>query len=234
MTAPTEILEKLKKLLRLARSSNPHEAALAMEKAMALAAEHRVSLDQINPDHEAPRFTHRATAEHFVRLPAEHQFAASILGRFFRVRSIITSVCRQGRDGWPQRRQVVTLIGTETDVEIGLYVLGFLVHHFRFCWRHHRGRCRNRDAFMRGMFAGLYQKLLDAEPPAPPPTAASTALAVSMDGYLAQHFGKLEDKRLPGGSSDASAALRAGFAQGQRTEIRGGIKPGAPAPLALT
>lgn len=234
MSAPAEILEKLKKLLRLARSSNPHEAALAMEKAMALAAEHRVSLDQVNPDHEPPRFTHRDDDEHFVRLPVEHQFAGMIVQRFFRVKTICRTCLRAGRDGWPQRREVMTLVGTETDVEIGLYVVGFLVHHFRFCWRHHRGRCRNRTAFMRGMFAGLYHKLLSAEPPAAPASAATTALEVSMNGYLAQHFGELKDRSMPGGGSEATAAMRAGYRQGQQTEIRGGIKPGAPAPLALT
>lgn len=233
MNAPAEILEKLKKLLRLARSSNPHEAALAMEKAMAMAAEHRVSLDQVNPDHEAPRFTHRNADEHFRRLPAEHQFAGMIVNRFFRVRSIYCTVCRAGRDGWPQRREVVTLVGTETDVEIAFYVLGFLVHHFRFCWRHHRGRCRNRAAFMRGMFVGLYHKLQEREAPAAA-TPSGTALEVSMGGYIAEHFGELKEAAIPGSDTDASAALRTGYAQGRKTEIRDGLKPGAGAPLALT
>ena len=148
------------------------------------------------------------------------------------MKTICRTVCRAGRDGWPQRREVMALVGTETDVEIGLYVVGFLVHHFRFCWRHHRGRCRNRAAFVRGMFAGLYHKLQEAETPAPA-GATSTALAVSMAGYIAQHFGKLEENTTPGGGNSASAALRAGYVQGRKTEIRDGLKPGAPAPLAL-
>lgn len=229
MSAPASILEKLRKLLRLARSANPHEAALAMQKAMELAAEHRISIDHVDPDHQAPNFTHRNADDHFTRLPCEHQFAGMILGRFFCVRTILRTVCRAGRDGWPQRRETIALVGTETDVEIGLYVLGFLVHHFRFCWRHHRGRCRNRSAFMRGMFAGLYHKLLDAETPAPVTT--STAIEVSMKSYITEHFGELKDRKLPGGN--AEAALRAGYMQGRKTEIRGGLKPGAPAPLAL-
>ena len=81
MSTPVEILEKLRKLLRLARSSNPHEAALAMAKAMALAAEHRIALDQVNPDHETPRFTHRDDGEDFRRMPHEHQ--CMIVQRFF-------------------------------------------------------------------------------------------------------------------------------------------------------
>jgi hypothetical protein len=224
-----EIIERLKKLLRLAHSSNPHESALAMQKAMELAAEHRIALDQVNPDHEAPRFTHRHHEEHFVRLPHEHQFAANICTAFFRVRSIITTVCRTGRDGWPQRRETVALVGTETDVEIANYVLGFLVHHFRFCWRKHRGRCRNRYAFMHGMFLGLHSKL--SEKYTAPVGDQENALVVSMENYVGAHFGKLTSKGFT--SPSATAAQMAGWHQGRKTEIRDGIKPGAAAPLAL-
>lgn len=224
-----EIIERLKKLLRLARSSNPHEAALAMEKAMELATEHRIALDQINPDHEAPRFTHRHHEEHFVRLPHEHQFAANICKAFFRVRCIITTVCRAGRDGWPQRRETVVIVGTDTDVEIANYVLGFLVHHFRFCWRKHRGRCRNRYAFMHGMFLGLYSKL--SEKYATPAGDQEQAIVVSMDTYVGEHLGKITSKGFA--SPTATAAHVAGWAQGRKTEIHNGLKPGAST-LALT
>lgn len=232
MSAPADILEKLKKLLRLARSSNPHEAALAMEKAMALAAEHRVALDQINPDHEAARVTHRDHEDQLARLSDEHQFAARIVQRFFRVRCIVRNRWTGPTDQWrPVSREFITCVGTASDVEIALYVIGFLVHHFRFCWRHHRGRIRNRRAFMTGMFRGLYSKLLDAEPPTE--TEASTALVVSHDAYIAAHIGETTPK---GHCEDheATAALTAGFSQGLKTEIRGGLRPGNNQPLALT
>ncbi|ATG73642.1 hypothetical protein AN401_07050 [Zobellella denitrificans] len=41
------IMEKLKKLLALAKSSNPHEAANAMAKAQKLMAEHRIDADTL-------------------------------------------------------------------------------------------------------------------------------------------------------------------------------------------
>ena len=43
----TNIIEKIKKLLALASSPNPHEAALAMEKATALLAKHNLSYAQL-------------------------------------------------------------------------------------------------------------------------------------------------------------------------------------------
>lgn len=223
------ILDRLQKLLRLARSSNPHEAALAMQRAMELAAEHRIALDQVDPDRESPRFTHRQHEDHFVRLPHEHQFAAAICKAFFDVRCIVQQVCRPGRGGYLQRREVITIVGTKSAVEIAHYVLGFLVHHFRFCWRKHRGRCRNRYAYMHGMFVGLYGKL--AERHTAPATGHEAALVVSMDHYLAEHFGDLTKHGFT--KPTATAAHMAGYLQGRQTEIRPGLKPGVPAPLAL-
>lgn len=232
MNAPAEILEKIKKLLRLARSSNPHEAALAMEKALALAAEHRVAVDQLDPDHQADRVTHRDHEDLLSKLPHEHQFAARILQRFFRVRCIIRGKWHSPATRWrPVKRQYLTVVGTTSDAEIALYVLGFLVHHFRFCWRKHRGRCRNRPSFMHGMFLGLYSKLSEAEPKAPEATVTNRALVVSFDAYVAQHIGKTEDVKMA--DPTAAAAVNAGWVQGRKTEILGGLKPSSST-LSLT
>jgi hypothetical protein len=231
MSAPAEIIERIKKLLRLARSANQHEAALAMEKAMALAAEHRVEVEKLDVYHDAARVTHRDHEDRLARLSDEYQFAARICQRFFRVRCIVRNSWHTPEGKWlPVSREYIALVGTATDVEIALYVLGFLVHHFRFCWRHHRGRVRNRRAFLTGMFRGLHAKLAAAEPPVP--VESHNALIVSHDAYIAAHIGKTTD-RANREDDDAHAALLAGWHQGQKTQIHGGLKPGAPAPLAL-
>jgi hypothetical protein len=205
-----------------------------MEKALALAAEHRVAVDQLDPDHQADRVTHRDHEDLLAKLPHEHQFAARILQRFFRVRCIIrnrwyyppgTSISRG------VHRHYLTVVGTSSDAEIALYVLGFLVHHFRFCWRKFRGRCRNRHAFMHGMFLGLWSKLSEAEPKAAVTEESSTALTTSFNAYIAEHIGETKPA---GGISNpsATAAMNAGWVQGRKTEILGGLKPGS-ATLAL-
>ena len=56
MSATPEVIEKIKKLLRLARSSNPHEAQLALQRAMALAREHDVAVEGLNPDEQAKQY----------------------------------------------------------------------------------------------------------------------------------------------------------------------------------
>ena len=227
----TGIIEKIKKLLRLARSSNPHEAALAMQRALALAEEHRIVIEGINPDRPAPAFAHQS-GKIFGRLPHEHQFAALIVQRFFRVKSINQACVRVTQDGWPRDGQKMTFVGTASDLEIALYVFDFLTFHFAWCWRKHRGRCRNRYSFLYGMYVGLHSKLAETEPPAPERQARGTELELSMKNYLAEHFPNLKTHRMPNAS--AQAAQWAGYAQGRKTEIRPGIKHTETTPLALT
>lgn len=52
MTPEDRILDRIKKLLRLSRSSNPHEAALALQRAMDLAQINGLRLASIDPDNE--------------------------------------------------------------------------------------------------------------------------------------------------------------------------------------
>jgi hypothetical protein len=54
-----EIIRKIQKLLRLSKSSNEHEAALAAEKAQLLLAEHKVSMADLDtPEEEKEKVTH--------------------------------------------------------------------------------------------------------------------------------------------------------------------------------
>ena len=57
MSATPEILEKIKKLLRLARSANQHEAQLALARALELARAHDVAVDSLNADEQAKEKT---------------------------------------------------------------------------------------------------------------------------------------------------------------------------------
>lgn len=220
MSAPVEIIERIKKLLRLARSSNQHEAQLALQRAMALAAEYRVAIDALNPDASAPSVTHQDT-ETLSRLSYDRKFAALIVQRFFRVKPI----ARYGTcvvNGLNRAGEKLSFVGTASDIEISLYVYHFLVRHFSFCWRNHRARCRNRYSFVEGMFQGIYTKLLEAEPAAGEPDRKGTELVVSMKGYIDRHIGKTESKEMASGTADA--ARYAGYVQGRNTQICPAIK----------
>ncbi|MBI5771895.1 MAG: DUF2786 domain-containing protein [Verrucomicrobia bacterium] len=229
MSAPAEIVERIKKLLRLARSANPHEAQLAMQRALQLAEEHRVAVDALNPDAMAPLLTHQDT-DSLARLGYDRRFAAIITQRFFRVRPVVRFAVHVV-DGWPRGGEKLSFVGTASDIEIALYVYHFLVRHFGYCWRLHRGRLRNRYSYVHGMFEGLYTKLADAEPPAAERKARGTELALSMDGYIAQHIGETSSKGMADPS--AAAARYAGYIRGRQTEIRNAVKAPAEQTLAL-
>ncbi len=229
MNATGEIIERIKKLLRLARSSNPHEAQLAMQRALALAEEHRVAIEGLNPDECAKekKVTHQET-EISARLSYDKRYAWAICRNFFNV-DTVQIACIRMVDGWPRAGVKMAIVGTAADIEIARYVSGFLVQHFAFCWRTFRGRFRNRQAFVHGMFCGIYDKLEEKRPKKP----IGTELVVrERDTYIALHVGKTKQKPLGTPDHDAHGAEMAGYLHGQKTEIRTALKP-AEAQLAI-
>ncbi len=147
------IIERIKKLLRLSRSTNQHEAQLAMQRAVELAAKHRVSIAAIDPDDDARVVTHKRRPE--PRLAFEKKRAAGIVQAFFDV-----TVIR-----FPDHLKIV---GYAPDIEIAEYAYEFLVAACRCCLARYRreladdGKKLTRtrrynfiDGFMRGIADSL-------------------------------------------------------------------------------
>ena len=232
MSASSEIIDKIKKLLRLARSSNPNEAALAMARAMELAAQHHVTIEGLNPDELAKEkaVTHRDTKE-LSRVTYDQRYAHAICRRFFRVTPVEAEVIHIV-DGWPRSAWKTRLVGTASDIEIALYVFGFLTQHFAYCWRQFRGRLRNRHAYVYAMYLGIVSKLAEQMPETE--VKGTELVLAEQTAYIAAVMGKLTSAPIGTPDSMASAAANAGWRQGRKTEIRTPLKPSAePAPLAL-
>lgn len=226
-------IEKIKKLLRLSRSANPHEAELAMAKAMQLAAEHRIAIDGINPDAETPTITHKTTAP-WQRVPYDKQYASKIAEVFFGIsvvheRIIIEKESRQGYR-YMERATRLIFIGTESDLAIAGYVFEFLTKHFSYCWRNHRGRCKKRQSFVYGMYVAIFQMLHSARPNTDNPQG--TQLDISHRDYIAQLFDNVETtKTKRPKTSDGS--FNRGFERGLSTQIRPAIPTTERQPLKL-
>jgi hypothetical protein len=243
MSASADVIEKIKKLLRLARSSNPHEAKLALARALELAREHRVNIEGLNPDQAAKETatTHRETAC-VSRVSYDKRYALLIVKKFFRV-SVVEVQGIVVVKGWPRAGWRIAFVGTATDIEVAIYVYAFLTHHFARCWNHratlataraNAGRLRNRHAFVHGMMLGIYTKLLQQMPEDASPE--STALAVVQDDqrrYIQSVYGALTEVKNNRPSGLDSAAASAGFAAGRNTEIRSALKAPAEQTLAL-
>lgn len=109
MIAP---IEKIKKLLRLSTSPNPHEAELALERAFDIAAKYNIDVDSQDLGEDINTII--AEASHVgMRLSLSKRLALNVVINFFNVTPV---VC------YPK----VKWIGTPANIEIGKYVWHFV------------------------------------------------------------------------------------------------------------
>lgn len=226
-------LDKIKKLLRMKRGGTPDEIATALRLAQELADKHGIDLASVNPD-EDPRAERPLGHESEIlgaRIQWECKYAMLIARDFFNVHPFINNFWTFAR-GW---HYGITFVGTDWDRQIAIYVYRFLVGHFRREWKTRRGRCRNRQAFMYGMYVGLAAKLSERQPKPIEQLGivpVNRALERRKD-YIAQHFGRLEGVDMqPDG--DANEAKWRGYCAGRDTEIRPAVANGDGARLLLT
>jgi hypothetical protein len=111
------IIEKIKALLRLARSSNRHEAELALQRAFQLAEKHKIDVTTLDPDANAEDVTHEVFGFGW-RLAFLNGVMLNLCVRFFHV-----EVCL--------KKPEVMFVGKPTDITIAWYVYGFLCQQCR-------------------------------------------------------------------------------------------------------
>jgi hypothetical protein len=131
------VLDRIRKLLRLAESTNVHEAALAAKTAQALMERHRIeraSLDT-NPDEDEPIARGSALISSDSRIPSWKVYLAAALAKANSAAIIISST-RQGRE--------IQLVGRESDLQVVAYMFGALSREIdTLCRREGRGRGRS-------------------------------------------------------------------------------------------
>ena len=219
MSAPDNILERIRKLLRMKRGGFPSEIETALALAAELARIHGIDLASVNPDVEQRRpITHKSVMESS-RIQWECKYAAMICHRFFNVNALVDASYRSHR---------IQFIGTVSDMEIAEFVYAFLVGHMRWTWRHKRGRARNRQAFLYGMYQGIFVTLRRAQQASDPGDAAMVFIGQELtrrQNYIREQFGDTQQTDTkPGGA--AKAAEWSGYQSGRATRIPGGLKAG--------
>jgi len=143
------VLDKIRKLLRLGKSSNANEAALALSRAFELAAKHAIDLESVNlDDEEIERLLVRIGA----RLSFERKLILNVIKRFFRVEII---ACQPH----------VAFIGRQTDIAIAHYAHDFLMRSLRDGLRAYQAAMKRklsrtrRQNFIQGWIYGVANKL---------------------------------------------------------------------------
>jgi len=230
MSESDPIAEKIKKLLRLGRSSNPHEAELALQRAFELAEKHRIDVESLNLDEREAAVVHE-WFEMGHRLSFIKKRALGLVQRFFHVEVCISS---------PR----VVFVGRAQDITIAHYVFEFVVRAGTKCLRAfesgeraHRRKVNHgkRTQFLHGFFYGLSMKLRGAQQ-AHPLTDQQNALVVgerlSRESYLGQLIPNTKKLSLDAGRQNKGALL-ASVDAGQSTSIHQPLNTTPGAPLQL-
>ena len=208
-------LEKIKKLLRLARdkSATAAEAAAALTKAMQLATDAGIDLAKVSTDERDNSVTHRTTPAPFG--PAE-RYTATLLKKHFNVDALFSS--RAGK-------RVIHLYGYAETCDLAIYVFVFIVRCAKSAWKNRANkRLKNREAFIFSFIMGIDELM--------PPKFHQPGIVPSFKTYrdevLLSGGSKLitrasSPKNLP--SRATAAGYRAGKNNGINNAIRGTDKP---------
>lgn len=210
-----KIIDKIKKLLRMKRGGTPEEIATALRLAQELATKYKIDLASVNPDDEA---SNKITHEDIIlgsRIQWECKYAALICKNFFHVEILIHRLA--------QLR--IAFIGTQKDIEIARYVYAFIVRRMRASWLTKRGRARNRQAFLYGMFLGICSNLRENQEN----HQSDDGLILLKRGlaqrssYLEKYFGKTKARSCEPDSKSDNALMK-GFFAGKEVIIRDGLQ----------
>lgn len=147
--ASERIIEKIKKLLSLAQSSNAHEAELATLKANELLLRH--NLERV-PNKEDPIYLDRLLKQ--TRKDAKLSAIAHILKHF-----VVKTVLSFGKDSCS-----LEVSGSLTNVRLAKYVAEFLYRELDYLWEltkkeHALSGLRAKNSFFLGVARGFDQKM---------------------------------------------------------------------------
>lgn len=160
-SVPENIIERVRKLLRLGESTNENEAQLALAAAQRYANEYQLDLACLASGEEEKQ-------EEYIkddiftgtkRRSVTHTYVSWILQEHFNVKVLNSGSTRYFGVH-------IHLIGQKTDVEIAKYVYGYLTHTFMQLWRDYQKKnnveTKLRDSFIYGCYNGLDKKLTNS------------------------------------------------------------------------
>jgi len=221
----TDILEKVKKLLRLGtKNSNLHEAEIALKRAFELAQRHNIDVESLDLDehtekvaHEWFSFTKRAS---FLQVRA-----VGIVASYFNV-----EVCRD----WEK----IVYVGKPTDIAIAHYVYDFIVRvgrselrQYEISERKQRRKMSTgkRKQFTQGFLYGISAQLRKSKEQiilTDSQTALVVADGAARERYMDELIPKRKTIKLTEGRKNRTA-LDHGYMRGKETNINTPLE-GAP------
>jgi len=218
---PDKMALKIKKLLQLALSDNPHESELAASRARHLMEKHHIQ-------NEESKYIFHHLAKFGARRRAADMWLVSILNSHFSISAI-----------WIQSRKIehrgscwhAEIMGTPHDVEIAIYTFEYLSREIEKRWLAFRKTNRtgsgDKRSFQLGLLSGLDQKL---SPPASSPLHSEENQLITLQKNALSRF---VHSRYPntvtrrGRSSKITGAYHDGMEQGIGLHIPQGVGEGS-------
>lgn len=153
------VVRKIEKLLELGRSTNEHEAALAMQKAQELSEKHNIARDK---GFCTLDFTFIVIDKKRKRVASYQRYICMILNDYFRV-SVVLSTRYDPFDD--ETYKTIEIIGTDENVTIADYCYHYLENQLHLLWKNkedNNSRVHLRtqkNSFYIGLLHGFYQQL---------------------------------------------------------------------------
>lgn len=210
-----KLLERLKKLLALTSSDNPHERELATLKANQLLLEH--NLDMTRQTHPEDEIVYVKRVLEASRKQTKHVAIYEILKTFF-----VSPVFNHGRGIF-----YLEVIGDKTSVELAEYVAHFLDVELEKMWSEAKKvnptfkSIAAKNSFFRGVSKGYVEKIESQKKK----SAQSFELALiekNLSAQLKTVYSRIGHSSLSGGTSHAGANA-AGVESGRNLSIRPGV-----------
>lgn len=226
-------VRRIEKLLALAESSNPNEAALAMERARSLSVEY-----QMSRKNEGRNYTYVLISLKKKTMPAHQSAIASILCSHFYVDCVSRS---QYDADTRESYKVLEILGSIENVQIAEYVFWYLWRELPLMWTAYAARESKKRASQRSFYLGVlngFHDKLSREKLAAEAQSASRApgeqglilldkslervLKQELKGFVQERFPRLNRSSNSRSGLDAEA-YHSGVARGKTLDVRPGI-----------
>ena len=155
MTNIDDIIERIKKALRLAQKAGTDGERDAAERAAKrLADTHGIDLSRVTVTDSEAKATMRNEERRYRRVGAEVGFTVSIIRKHFGVVVMLNYL--RGED-WMQ----LTFFGVNINIEVSKFVYDILIREVNRAWKEAKGWGLDKRSFMTGWFMQIDKKLTE-------------------------------------------------------------------------